>query len=44
MTYRDTPAQPLPEMRYLETSTKPGEKHTYTVLSVNGVGLRSKSP
>ncbi|MGA2258130.1 MAG: peptidyl-alpha-hydroxyglycine alpha-amidating lyase family protein, partial [Thermoguttaceae bacterium] len=41
MTYHDTPSQPLPEMRYLDTSSRPGEKHTYSVITVNGVGLKS---
>jgi len=41
MTYHDTPGQPLPEMRYVDSSAKPGEKHTYAVVSVNSVGLKS---
>ncbi len=41
MTYHDTPDQPLREMRYLDASAKPGEKHVYTVVSVNSVGLQS---
>jgi pimeloyl-ACP methyl ester carboxylesterase len=41
MTYHDTPEQPLREMRYLDTSAKSGEKHTYAVITVNGVGLKS---
>jgi hypothetical protein len=41
MTYHDTPAKPLPEMRYLDQSAKPGEKHAYAVLTVNSVGLKS---
>jgi 2-keto-3-deoxy-L-rhamnonate aldolase RhmA/pimeloyl-ACP methyl ester carboxylesterase len=41
MTYHDTPDQPLSEMRYLDTSAKAGEKHTYTVITVNSVGLKS---
>ena len=43
MTYHDTPSQPLPEMRYLDTSPKAGENHAYSVLTVNGLGLRSES-
>jgi pimeloyl-ACP methyl ester carboxylesterase len=43
MTYHDTPSRPLPEMRYLDTSTTPGEKHAYSVITVNSVGLRSES-
>ena len=42
MTYHDTPAQPLPEMRYLDTSAKAGAKHTYEVITVNSVGLKSE--
>lgn len=41
VTYHDTPAQPLPEMRYVDASAKAGESHTYAVIMVNGVGLRS---
>ncbi len=41
MTYHDTPAQPLPEMRYLDTSGHAG-KHLYEVISVNSVGLKSE--
>jgi 2-keto-3-deoxy-L-rhamnonate aldolase RhmA len=41
MTYHDTPDQPLSEMRYLDTSAKTGEKHTYTIVTVNSVGLKS---
>ena len=41
MTYHDTPGQPLPAMRYLDSSATPGEKHTYAVVSVNSVGLKS---
>ncbi|HEV2970592.1 MAG TPA: hypothetical protein VGY55_11535 [Pirellulales bacterium] len=42
MTYHDTPDQPLPEMRYLDASAKAGEKHSYAVITVNGVGLKSE--
>jgi pimeloyl-ACP methyl ester carboxylesterase len=41
MTYHDTPDQPLPEMRYVDALAKAGEKHTYAVITVNSVGLRS---
>ena len=41
MTYHDTPSQPMPEMRYLDASAKPGETHTYSIISVNSAGLRS---
>ncbi len=42
MTYHDTPDQPLPKMEYLDASAKDGEKHTYTVINVNSVGLKSE--
>jgi len=38
MTYHDTPSQPMPEMHYLDASAKPGETHTYSIITVNGVG------
>jgi hypothetical protein len=41
MTYHDTPASPLPEMRYVDDSAKPGAKHNYQVITVNSVGLKS---
>jgi len=42
MTYHDTPAQPLSEMLYLDASAMAGEKHVYSVVTLNGVGLKSK--
>ena len=42
MTYHDTPSQPLPQMRYVDTSAKEGEKHGYSIVSVNSVGLKSQ--
>jgi hypothetical protein len=42
MTYHDTPSQPMPEMRYVDASAKPGEKHHYSVITVNSAGLRSE--
>jgi pimeloyl-ACP methyl ester carboxylesterase len=42
MTYHDTPDQPMPEMRYIDASTKAGEKHAYAVITVNSVGLKSE--
>ncbi len=41
MTYHDTPVKPLAEMRYVDASAKPGEKHVYSVVAVNSVGLLS---
>jgi len=43
MTYHDTPAQPMPEMKFVDASAKPGEKHVYAVVAVNSVGLKSKA-
>ncbi len=41
MSYHDTPERPLPEMTLVDPN--PGlEKHTYRVIAVNSVGLRSK--
>ena len=42
MTYHDTPAQPMPEMRCLDASAKSGEKHSYVVVTVNTGGLKSE--
>jgi pimeloyl-ACP methyl ester carboxylesterase len=42
MTYHDTPVWPLKETKYLDATAKPGEKHTYTVITVNSVGLKSQ--
>jgi len=41
MTYHDTPVWPLKETKYLDASAKAGEKHAYTVITVNSVGLKS---
>lgn len=42
MTYHDTPNQPMPEMRFLDSSAKSDEKHIYSVVTVNSVGLKSE--
>lgn len=42
MSYHDTPESPLPEMRFVDRSPMPGAKHTYRVIVVNGVGVRSQ--
>lgn len=39
MSYHDTPEKPLVEMRFVDTSLKPGK---YQVIAVNSVGLRSE--
>jgi pimeloyl-ACP methyl ester carboxylesterase len=43
LQYSDTPTQPLVQMRYTDTKTEPGKKHTYRVIAVNTVGLKSMS-
>lgn len=42
MSYHDTPEKPLPEMRFVDSAAKPGERHEYRVMAVNSVGLRSE--
>jgi len=42
MTYHDTPAQPMPKMHFVDTSAKTDEKHSYAVITVNSVGLKSE--
>jgi hypothetical protein len=42
MNFHDTPVKPLAKMTYNDYVTKPGEKHSYTVVSINSVGLESK--
>ena len=43
LSYHDTPELPAAPavMRYLDVSAKPGEKHTYNILSINSAGLPS---
>jgi hypothetical protein len=41
MSYHDTPEKPLPEMKFVDNSAKPGDKSEYRVIVVNGVGLKS---
>jgi len=41
MSYHDTPEQPLPQMKYVDATAKPGDKHEYEVRAVNSVGLES---
>jgi len=42
LSYHDTPEGPHPEIRYLDASAKPGEKQTYSILTVNGAGVPSQ--
>jgi hypothetical protein len=41
MSYHDTPEKPLPEMRFLDRTTKAGEKREYRIIAVNSAGLKS---
>jgi hypothetical protein len=42
LSYHDTPEGMPPEMRYVDTSAKPGEKHAYTIISINSAGIPSQ--
>ncbi len=42
MSYHDTPSVPLPEMKFIDTTAKPGMNHEYRVRVVNGVELVSE--
>ena len=42
MRNSDTPIQPLPKMQFIDTLMISGKSHTYSVLSVNTKGLKSK--
>jgi hypothetical protein len=43
ITYHDTSGQPVPEMRYLDTSARSGEDHANAVITVSSVGLESEA-
>jgi hypothetical protein len=40
--YSDTPTQPMAVTQFTDTTAKPGEKHTYRIVSLNTVGLKSQ--
>jgi hypothetical protein len=42
LQYSDTPTQPLVSLRFTDLTAKPGDKHTYRVIAVNTMGLKSK--
>ncbi len=42
LQYSDTPTQPLVTMQFNDTKAQAGKKHTYRVIAVSTVGLRSK--
>jgi hypothetical protein len=41
LSYHDTPEQPLPALRFLDTSPTAGTQPVYRVIAVNSVGLKS---
>jgi hypothetical protein len=41
-SYNDSPVDPVPEMTYRDSLVGSGEKHKYTIIAVNSVGLASK--
>lgn len=41
MSYHDTPSKPVPEMKYIDRTAKPGPLPEYRVIAVNSVGLKS---
>ena len=42
MSYHDTPEEPLPTMRFVDTIEAEGRTPRYQVIAVNGVGLESE--
>jgi hypothetical protein len=41
LQYSDTPTQPVVPMGYTDTTTESGKRHTYRVIAVNTVNLKS---
>src|SRR5882724_2049196 len=41
-SFNDAPADPAPEMRYVDAWPKDRQKHSYSVITVNTVGLKSE--
>ena len=41
LQYSDTPTQPLAQLRFTDASAETNSKHTYRVIAVNTVGLKS---
>lgn len=41
LQYSDTPTQPLASMSYKDETAKPGSRHTYRIIAINTVGLKS---
>ena len=43
LQYSDTPPQPIMPLVYTDTTAESGKKHSYRVIAVNTVGLKSKA-
>jgi hypothetical protein len=41
LSYHDTPDGPAAEMRYMDSDIKTGEKHKYSIVTINSAGLPS---
>jgi len=41
LSFHDTPEQPLPPMRFVDTTATPGAKHAYRIIAINAAGLKS---
>ena len=41
LQYSDTPTQPLVPLQFTDDKTEPGKSHTYRVIAINTVGLKS---
>jgi pimeloyl-ACP methyl ester carboxylesterase len=41
LQYSDTPTQPLVPLKYSDDKAEPGKNHTYRVIAVNTVGMKS---
>ena len=41
LQYSDTPTQPLVPLQFTDSKAEPGKNHTYRVIAVNTVGLKS---
>jgi poly(3-hydroxybutyrate) depolymerase len=42
MSYHDTPEKPLPQMRFLDTKARAGQKPDYRIIAVNSAGQKSQ--
>lgn len=42
LSFHDTPEAPRPEMRFVDTTIKPGEAYSYTIVALNSAAVRSE--